>query len=143
MNTLKLIATAFLISGWFAIGCHSNNNTAEPQTNIPVTLKANQSARLGEDVTVQATRIEDSRCPANAICIRYGSANVEFVLEKGSDRQSGTLCLGECGQGLKNADTTTIQLGGSNYRVVLSEVRPYPGTSTPDAKPEAVLQLLK
>ena len=137
------MATALLIGSWFAIGCQSNNTTAEPQVNTPVSLKTNQSSRLGQDVTVQVTKIEDSRCPANAVCIRYGNANVEFTLAKGTDQQSGQLCLGECGQGLKAKDTTTVQLGDSKYSVILSEVRPYPGTSTSDTKPEAVIQVLK
>ncbi|UFH53002.1 hypothetical protein [Spirosoma sp. KNUC1025] len=142
MHTNKLMALALLIGGSVVIGCQSNNNTAEPQTNSPVTLKANQSARLGQDVTVKATSIQDSRCPANAVCIRYGSANVQFIIEKGSNNQTGSLCLGDCGKGVKDKDTTTVQLGGISYRVVLSEVRPYPGTSSSDTKPEAVIQLL-
>lgn len=137
------MATALLIGGWFAIGCQSNNNTAEPQTDAPVTLKTNQSTRIGQDVTMHVTSIQDSRCPANVTCVRYGSANVEFTLAKNNDHQTGSLCLGECGQGLKDKDTTTVQLGGSSYRVVLSEVRPFPGTGTSDTKPEAVIQLLK
>ena len=137
------MATALLIGGWLAIGCKPDDNTTEPQATTPVSVKANQSTRIGQAITVQVTSIQDSRCPANALCIRYGSANVDFTLEKDGSQQMGSLCLGECGKGLKSADTTTVQLAGSPYRVVLSEVRPYPGTGTSDTKPEAVIQLLK
>lgn len=137
------MATALIIGSWLTIGCQSNTTTAEPQADTPVAVKANQSARIGQDVIVQVTSIQDSRCPANAVCIRYGSADVAVVLQKGNEQQTGSLCLGECGQGIKVKDTTTIQLGDIRYQIVLSDVRPYPGTSSPDTKPEAVIQVLK
>ncbi|MBD2755593.1 hypothetical protein [Spirosoma validum] len=143
MQTIKLMVTALLIGSCLAVGCQSNNHTAEPQSNTPVVLTANQSTRIGQDVAVQVTSIQDSRCPANALCIRYGSAKVGFILANDNEQQTGDLCLGECGKGLKDKDTTAVQLSGTTYRVVLSEIRPYPGTGSPDVKPEAVIQVLK
>lgn len=91
---------------------------------------------------MQVTSIQDSRCPADAMCTRNGSVQVEFVLEKEGTRQMGKLCLGECGQESNSTDTTAVQLGDHTYHVVLKEVRPYPGTSASDTKPEALIQLL-
>lgn len=125
------------------IGCTRNTPTAESLSGKPVAMATNQATRVGEDVTVQVERIQDSRCPANVVCIRYGSANVAVTLTKGSDRQTGQLCLGDCAPALKAQDTTVVAVGGSTYRVILSEVRPYPGTGATDAKQEAVIRILK
>lgn len=145
MQTNKWMVIALLIGSSLAVGCQSNNNTAEPQSSTSVVLTANQSTRVGQDVSVQVTSIQDSRCPANALCIRYGSAKVGFILASESEQQTGELCLGECknGKEIQNKDTTAVQLGGTTYRVVLSEIRPYPGIGSPDVKPEAVIQVLK
>ena len=142
MHYVKLTAAVLLTWGWLAAGCTRNSPTAEPLSGKPVSMTANQATRVGPDVTVQVTTIEDSRCPANALCIRYGSANVAVTLTKGSDRQTGQLCLGECASAMKAADTTAIAVGGSTYRVLLSEVRPYPGTGTPGTKSEAIIRVL-
>lgn len=142
MQYVKRTTVILLTGGWLAVGCSRNNPTAEPLLNKPVSIAANQTERVGQDVTVEVERIQDSRCPANALCIRYGSADVAFTLTKGSDRQPGRLCLGECTQGLRTQDTTVVSVGGSRYRVVLNEVRPYPGTGAPDAKQEAVIRVL-
>lgn len=143
MLTKKHLFTA-LLGGLAVAGCQKTATVATPQTNQPVAIAVNGSARVAENVTVQVDKIEDSRCPANVVCIRYGNANVSFALSKETARQSGTLCLGECGtKGLHDKDSTTVQLGSEQYKVVLTEVRPYPGTPTTETKQTAVLTVTK
>ncbi|GAB3553347.1 hypothetical protein [Spirosoma fluminis] len=133
---------AVLLSGLAAVGCQqTTQNAAQPSESVVVGIK--QSARIGQSVSVQVDTIQDSRCPANAICIRAGNADVSFTLTDGTNRQSGSLCLGECKPGPKDKDSTTVQLGTDRYLVLLSEVRPYPGTDPANTRQEAVIKVKK
>jgi hypothetical protein len=133
---------AALLSGLAAVGCQqTTQDAAQPSESVTVGIK--QSARVGQTVSVQVDTIQDSRCPANAICIRAGNADVSFTLTDGTNRQTGALCLGECKAGPKDKDSTTIQLGNDRYQVLLTEVRPYPGTDPNNTKPQAVIKVKK
>lgn len=142
MQYVTRTMAVFLTGGWLVAGCNPNSPNAEPLSDRPIPMIVNQSTRVGQAVTVEVSRIQDSRCPANALCIRYGSTEVQFTLTKGSDHQRGNLCLGECASAMKAQDTTVVPVGGRRYRVVLSEVRPYLGTGEPNARQEAVIQVL-
>ncbi|RRB06796.1 hypothetical protein [Larkinella rosea] len=128
-----------LLVGLLAVGCEKDKTVTPAEESKPVTVKINQSARVQQDVTLNVESISDSRCPANALCVWLGNATVKFTLKKDAQTQSGELCLGQCGQQLKNRDVVTVQLGGESYDVALSEVKPFPGTQ-PDGTPkEAVI----
>ena len=133
-----------LLGGLLVVGCQgSNENEALPQDTKSLVVAASQSARVGQDATLQVDKIEDSRCPANVVCIRYGNVNVSYMLSQGTESRQGILCLGDCGGPQKTQDSTTVQLGNDRYQLVLTEVRPYPGTSPVEVKPEAVIQVKK
>ncbi|GAB3938058.1 hypothetical protein [Larkinella terrae] len=128
-----------LLVGLLAVGCEKDKSVTPAEESKPVTVKINQSARVNQNVTLNVESINDSRCPANALCVWLGNATVKFSLKNDSEVQTGELCLGQCGQQLKNRDAVTVQLGGVNYEVALSEVKPFPGTQ-PDGTPkEAVV----
>ncbi len=133
-----------LLGGLAVAGCQQDTTITTPQFDKPVSLSVNGSARVGQDVLLQVSKIEDSRCPANALCIRYGNANVAFSLNNSAARQTGTLCLGECaGKGMQVSDSTSVQLGSDRYRVILTDVQPYPGTTSSDTKPTAIMRVMK
>jgi len=75
---------------------------------------------------VRIDSIEDSRCPANAMCIWAGRVAVELLLSKSADSHSVTLIL-QAGQQL---GSTQVTLGTVTYKVVLRSVLPYPGTGS-------------
>lgn len=134
---------ALLLGGLTFFSCEKETSLNTQSNTQPVAVELNGSARVGGNATVQVNSIQDSRCPANAVCIRYGNADVTFTLSQGSLSQSGKLCLGECGtKGLHDKDSTTLQLGPDTYKVLLTEVRPYPGT-TNDTKQTALLKVTK
>ncbi|MFC5408144.1 hypothetical protein ACFPMF_02395 [Larkinella bovis] len=127
-----------LVIGLLAVGCEKDNKVAPSEQNQPVTVKINQSARVKQNVTLNVDTISDSRCPMNAVCVWYGNAQVKFTLKNETQSQSGELCLGQCGQQLKNRDTVTLQLGTERYEVTLSDVQPFPG-SKPDGTPKEAI----
>ncbi len=69
--------------------------------------------------------VEDSRCPADAICITSGSVRVLVEVSFGTEIFQSTLTLGDMLEG----DVNSITVGGAT--VTLSDVQPYPLASQP------------
>jgi hypothetical protein len=69
--------------------------------------------------------LEDSRCPADAMCVWQGNVRILLEVTQGTELQQYTLTLGELLQG----DINSIEAGGST--VTLVQVGPYPLASEP------------
>jgi hypothetical protein len=127
------------ISSLLFIACQRTDTTPADQVSISV----NQSARVGADVVVRADSIQDSRCPVNVTCVWAGQAKVKLELSKGNDNQTLRLILD--GGGVRNtpnrADSTQVSLAGQNYKVILREVNPYPGTGPVGQPQTAIVQV--
>jgi hypothetical protein len=91
--------------------------------------------RLGE---IAFPHLDETRCPANAMCIRQGAAVTTFSLttEPGSEPQTIRLFVGDFmpndprNKRNRTADTVSVQLANkAYYRLILKKVQPYPGTS--------------
>jgi hypothetical protein len=94
------------------------------------------------------THLDESRCPANAMCIRQGAAITTFKIttEPTAEPQSFRLFVGDFmpndPQNKRNrtTDTVAVQLASkTQYRLILKKVRPYPGTG--EENPRATLLL--
>lgn len=66
-------------------------------------------------------RVKDDRCPANAICVRWGSAQVKVRLRSGAVSQDALLGAGE------PDPAAPASLTVARYTVTLLELSPYPG----------------
>ena len=99
-----------------------------------ISLAARESAQLSSGVTVRIDSIQDSRCPANAMCIWAGRVEVTVLLSQNTDSQAVNLIL-QAGQQL---DTAQVTLGTATYKVVLQGVSPYPGTGLAQTKKATV-----
>ncbi|MFB9861810.1 hypothetical protein [Rufibacter immobilis] len=134
----------FLAAGLLLTGCaHTENlGTTEQQevTALGMALSLPlQKPVAVQDMTLQLLKVEDSRCPMNAMCIRQGSAvtHVQVKDQKGNEATK-ILYLGDAltvpeDRGIRSADTVQVLLGGKPYQLILTEVQPYPNTS--DARP--------
>ena len=92
-------------------------------------LKPGQSA-TSADGSVSVTFVEliqDSRCPADAMCIWQGNVRVLIEVRQGTEMQRYTLTLGA----LLEGDVSSISLPG--YTITLKDVQPYPLTSQPSS----------
>ncbi|MEX2144492.1 MAG: hypothetical protein WD740_07850 [Anaerolineales bacterium] len=69
--------------------------------------------------------LEDSRCPADALCVWQGNVSVLVEFSLGTETQQARLTLGEMLAG----DVNSIQV--SSTIVTLSDVQPYPLASQP------------
>lgn len=127
------------ISTLMFIACQRTETSPTDRVSVSV----NQSARIGADVVVRADSIQDSRCPVNVTCVWAGQAKVKLELSKGADSQTLHLILdGSASRNNANRlDSTQVSLAGQNYKVVLREVNPYPGTGSTDQPKSAVVQV--
>ncbi|MFC6996784.1 hypothetical protein [Rufibacter roseus] len=98
------------------------------------TLALQQPTQVGS-LRVRLQKIDDSRCPMNAMCIRYGSAVADFQIEDSQGNSAAKrLYLGDAlpapdNRGSRTADTVEVALGNRHYFLILSDVQPYPNTS--------------
>jgi hypothetical protein len=91
------------------------------------TLNPGESYTSGDgNVTVTVLQVlEDSRCPADAMCIWQGNVKVLVEITVGTETQQATLTLGE----LLDGDVTSVTIAG--HTVELTQVEPYPLASQP------------
>lgn len=69
--------------------------------------------------------VQDSRCPADAICMSSGFVQARFAIQEGANTREVVLTLGDMGAG----DTNVMSVG--EFTVTLVEVNPYPLASAP------------
>lgn len=100
---------------------------ADSTLNGPVTLAPGQSVEGADGTTITVVEVlEDSRCPADALCIRQGNVKVLIEVSFGTETQQYRLTLGE----LLAGDVTSVMVAGG-HMVTLTQVDPYPLTSQP------------
>lgn len=135
------------------------NQHAEAIINQQFEIKLNESLVLKSSTNDQENNtlgviefsvLNDSRCPANAICMRQGAAVTTFKVtgEAGTASQSLRLFIGDFmandprSTRNRTADTVVVQLANkARYQLILKKVTPYPGTS--QETPKATLLLEK
>ena len=102
------------------------------QLNTAFEIGTNEKAVIkGSPLLVEVTGISDSRCPADVQCVWAGNAKVDL---KVSGLESGdkvlSFCIGQCENRYREADTVFIQQQREQYLMILSQVKPYPGTGS-------------
>jgi len=113
-----------------AMATACSKETAEPQANLGANIEASYSKAvvLQEGVTVKVTKIEDSRCPKNVVCVWAGMVKVYFTVTENNVTKEASVEL--------YADKTkepkaTVELNGTTYLIEVTEVSPYPATPDP------------
>ncbi|MGV3503309.1 MAG: hypothetical protein ACO1O1_06345 [Adhaeribacter sp.] len=104
-----------------------------------------ENSRLGE---ITFRDLDESRCPANAMCIRQGAAITTFqITAPGAETQTVRLFVGDFmpndprNKRNQTADTAAVQLANqTSYRLILKKVAPYPGTSQETPKATLLLE---
>jgi hypothetical protein len=69
--------------------------------------------------------VNDSRCPADAICVTSGFVQVLVRIDQGDLTREAVLTLGDMNAG----DSDHVEIGG--FTVTLVDVQPYPLASAP------------
>ncbi|MBI3158883.1 MAG: hypothetical protein HYZ26_04720 [Chloroflexi bacterium] len=79
--------------------------------------------------------LEDSRCPADAMCVRAGKVQIRVAMTYAGETTAFTLTLGDLSEGESNV------YAYPEFTVTLDAVDPYPGTENDDATPVATLRV--
>ena len=111
-------------------------------------INLNQTVTLNENLgEITFSHLDDSRCPANAMCVRQGAAVTTFTIRaKNTEKQTVRLFIGDFmandprNKRNQTADTMEVQLENYNYQLILKEVMPYPGTSAEGPKATIVVK---
>lgn len=113
-------------------------NPTTSELNKPFSLAKGESTQLkigtsetpsSDKLTFRLTDLNDSRCPANAVCVWMGEAKTSVELELNGQKGQATLKLnGDRKQG--TSDSTSVAVGSRSFVVVLRDVLPYPGTTS-------------
>ena len=117
------------------MGCQNEKIDAERQAlNGGISLKEDFSLKIKQQAQIDGFRLSfdsvaDSRCPANALCIRAGEVVVDLAI---NDTQKITMCLGDCHQvqpskyrGMVSQDSLEVSVQNQKYLFVLKQVSPY------------------
>jgi hypothetical protein len=134
-----------------AMGTGIINQQFEIALHESLVLKSSTSkdenTRLGQ---IEFSHLDESRCPANAMCIRQGAAVTTFKIttEPSAEPQTVRMFIGDFmandprNKRNQSADTVAVQLANkAKYRLILKKVAPYPGTSVEPETPKATLLL--
>lgn len=115
--------------------------TAESSLAYYVTLPTMKPVDIpGMTLTLEVTRIEDSRCPAAAQCPAAGTAHV--WLQASAPGAAPQMMELKLTTGTSKEPQSVSQYQG--HRITLTEVLPFPGEAPPSpAHPQSVIVLLE
>lgn len=113
------------------MGCRTAPDQPEPVT-LPETIRLSEghSERVLDGLFLQVNELTDSRCPIGKQCIWYGNVDIVLTAQVLNEQQTLHFCLGACQQGQNTRDSVNVRFASAQYRVVLTEVTPYPGTTS-------------
>ncbi|UJR11083.1 hypothetical protein I4U23_015265 [Adineta vaga] len=100
-------------------------------------LRIGGTQRVCGDVELQINSIQDSRCPANVMCIWAGQATVQVSLSNKVTSSIVDLVLGAAA-----INVAEVTLGTNVYTVTLKNVVPYPGTGMNNKPKEAIVEVM-
>lgn len=125
--------------------CRSSNISPELPPDY-IVLRPGILIPTSVGVTAIADSISVSICPADAYCFAPNNATISLRLSKGTQSHSMRLFAWIPNYSRRPTyvsgptDSTTIELGGQRYKVILRDGR-YATTTGSENRPEAVIQV--
>ncbi len=138
MKTIRFITLVTLTITLIQLGCKKQGTT---DLSGSYTVKAGGGTGIPKNrnlVTLVANKIEDSRCPANAICVWEGAAFGTFTFKDDHKEQAIDLCLSGCTVVAK-PKIQNITLNNIDYTVELVSITPFPGTTSGNETTKATI----
>ena len=138
LNNLQTLIFGSILSFLICfVACEQSQDLINTyQTEQEFTMEEGKivTVKNGEDyIQLQLENIEDSRCPANANCVRAGEAVVNVKITDSKNRESSfTMYFGE--KSNFKPDTTEFSVQQKNYAIILNNVLPYPDLEQKEIK---------
>ncbi|RZK44210.1 MAG: hypothetical protein EOO90_00685 [Pedobacter sp.] len=100
---------------------------------LPITVAVSENEKKvfnyqDQTITVSATNFRESRCPINADCAWQGFASVKVIFTDDANEQEIYLCTGGC-EVMSIPLVKTVTLNGTEFKIKLDEISPYPNLS--------------
>jgi len=106
-------------------GCAKKTAPAIDTNGTTLSLALHENRSYG-NMTITVSRIQESRCPMNARCIRAGEAIADLVISDKTSSTTVTLCTGADCERQKLGGQATAVLGAHQFRLDLADVLPNP-----------------
>lgn len=130
-----LLLTLVLYFGRVAFSCHKNTAPAQTVSDTSLVIKFKNCGNKffgSQTVTLCLDSIlQDSRCPANAVCVWQGTAIAKFSFINNNTTYPITLSTLK----FSNYSPDTVLSG---YKIKFINLSPYPGTYTPPAPADQI-----
>ncbi len=148
---MRIVKFWVLLTGVFLMQCAEDTPNVfslnEQLAVHEVQLVSLELEDVDKRIDLQVIEINESRCPSDVVCIRYGEAKVKVGVNGNEEiLKTVDLCIGDCPErtgGFIEADTVQVQLDGEDYAVILSGVTPYPTTTNQSIPKQALLQVIR
>jgi hypothetical protein len=127
MKRIVLMCLVVCLSLW---GCDKQQNTT-PQAATELSVPLGKPTALNSTnlagVSLNVEKVEDSRCPINALCVWAGVAKVTLAVKQGMESRLLVLGIPNCSSCTPELSATQqVVIGSNRYRITLKEVSPYP-----------------
>jgi hypothetical protein len=143
-KTMKLSLYVLILTALLAACSAAETPAPMPDEPIPVDLFAGgilevplgEARYLQDGSSIEFLEVlEDSRCPANVMCVRAGKVQIRVAMTYDGETTAFTLTLGDLAEGESSV------YAFPEFTVTLDAVDPYPGTENDDATPVATLRV--
>jgi hypothetical protein len=131
--SLKFFLLLFISMGIF-IACKKNTSISNDPFNV--TLHNCNGDKNNSPYICFDSLINESRCPANAICIWSGFALIKVSFHENGNTHVFKMIIPAVNPMLGGVNDTTI----NGYHLTLSSLNPYPGTGSNDV-PSATIKI--
>ncbi|MGJ7033527.1 hypothetical protein [Niabella hirudinis] len=130
---------SFFVIFLFAVaaGCAKKTAPAIDTNGTALSLALNEKKSYGS-ITIMVSRIQESRCPMNARCIRAGEAIADLVISDNKSSITVSLCTGADCERQKTGAQARAVLGTHQYLLDLTDIIPNP-TKTLDKGTQKVI----
>ncbi|WP_018627942.1 hypothetical protein [Niabella aurantiaca] len=106
-------------------GCAKKTAPAIDPNGTTISLALHETKSYG-DIAITASRIQESRCPMNARCIRAGEAIADLVISDKKNSTTVSLCTGADCARQKLGAQATAEPGSRRYLLSLVNILPDP-----------------
>ncbi|WP_304232281.1 hypothetical protein [Jiulongibacter sediminis] len=129
-----------IVTATFSMAC-SKTNLAPSQS-----FKVNESENLSfnydsKNGSIDITEIQESRCPANANCIRAGEAIVTFNLKLGDKKLTDQKLCVQCESPFEIPEEMSFEVDNISYTLKLLDVTPFPTLDNSNETKQAEFEL--
>jgi hypothetical protein len=141
MRKLGMLFAVVAFTACSKTGTTGTNTTGQSQSPTNITTDDTLTISLGQTASTRDGRfgltfaqlVDDSRCPANAVCVWEGDAAVRLRAATTTDAVEATIHT--------RLDPKVLEV--RSYTVSLLEVQPYPGTGNDKQTPRVVVRVVR